>query len=181
MSTPLLPRLTVTQPPKTPTSCTVPHISLPYGHHCSAARPQDRGISMALTPSRAARPRVLRASTFVSLAHAQMHSETHCQTVLQDRGISTAIASAPMLLEIALLRTCRAPCGQLATLLRCLTGRQCQDSIVACDDFGRRQAPPQQQDLLGPDLHGARTRSVSYAINFRKDSASFKLLFIQVL
>ena len=65
---------------------------------------------MALTPSRAARPRVLRASTFVSLAHAQMHSETHCQTVLQDRGISTAIASAPMLLEIALLRTCRAPC-----------------------------------------------------------------------
>ena len=39
-----------------------------------------------------------------------MHSETHCKTVLQDRGISTAIASAPMLLEIALLRTCRAPC-----------------------------------------------------------------------
>ena len=80
----------------------------------------------------------------------------------------TAIASAPML-EIALLRICRAPCWPTCNTAA-IPDRKTKSGQHCCV---RRLRPPPgaaaaAQDLLGPDLHGARTRSVSYATNFQQ-------------
>ena len=81
----------------------------------------------------------------------------------------TAIASAPMLEMIALLRICRAPCWPTCNTAA-IPDRKTKSGQHCCV---RRLRPPPgaaaaAQDLLGPDLHGARTRSVSYATNFQQ-------------